>query len=299
MKFPSLSFLSLSSVQKTAALGIVIAFLTVILKMAAYFLTDSVSMLSDGLESLINLATSAIAFAMLMISALPADDNHPYGHDKAEYFSSGIEGALILVASLAIFYTAGHRFFHPKPIEQMLSAAILMLLTTFLNCGMAWRMLKVAKQHDSIALEADAKHLLADVWTSLGVVLGAVIMHFAPHWQIMDPLIACLIAANILRIGLHLLRRSVDGLMDGALPPDEVASIAACIASQLPQQASFSQLRTRKAGTKRFIDVILNLPGPTSVYIAHEVCDRIEQAIERQFPKVSINIHVEPNIEPP
>jgi cation diffusion facilitator family transporter len=283
------------AIQRMAYLSIVTSVATMALKFGAWYLTDSVSLLSDAVESLVNLTAGLIALAALIIAARPADADHAYGHDKAEYFSSGAEGALILVAAISIIYAAVGRFLHPVPLENLGPGLLISLLAAALNFATARAMLKVGYQYDSITLEADAKHLMTDVWTSGGVVAALVVVMFAPpSWQILDPIMAVVVGLNIIYTGVNLLRRSWSGLMDAALPVDEVKQIEIEIGKLLPDGTSFHDLRTRKSGPRRFIDFHLLVPGASTVNQAHVLCDRIEDALERTLPNTAVTIHVEP-----
>jgi len=285
----------MNPIRKMALLSIATSVVTMALKFAAYFLTGSVSLFSDAAESLVNLTAGLVAFAALTIASRPADADHTYGHDKAEYFSSGVEGALILVAALTIIYAAIERFVHPAGLHQLGIGLLISLLAASANFVTARVMLKTAKIHDSITVEADARHLLTDVWTTVGVVGGlAVVMFTPPSWQILDPLIAILVALNIVKTDDELMRRSLDGLMDVALPPEEIAVIETLVRTELPTDATFHALRTRKAGPRRFIDFHLLLPQQTTVQASHLLCDRIEAAIARELKQTSVTIHVEP-----
>lgn len=280
---------------RMAYLSIATSIATMALKFGAWHLTDSVSLLSDAVESLVNLAAGLIALTALIIASRPADVDHAYGHDKAEYFSSGAEGALILVAATSIIYAAVGRFLHPAALENLGPGLMVSLLAAALNFATARAMLKVGTQYDSITLEADAKHLMTDVWTSVGVVAGlAVVMFAPPSWQILDPLMAVAVGLNIVYAGFSLLRRSWSGLMDAALPVDEVRKIETEIGKILPNGTSFHDLRTRKSGSRRFIDFHLLVPGASTVNEAHSLCDRIEETIERALPNAAVTIHVEP-----
>ena len=277
-----------------ALLSIATSVVTLALKFGAYSLTDSVSLLSDALEAIVNLAAGLVALGALTIADQPADDRHTYGHDKAEYFSSGVEGMLILVAAVSIIVTASGRFLHPVTLENLGPGLIVGLLAAAMNFAAARVMLKVAREHDSITIEADAKHLMTDVWTSGGVLAGLAVIMFVPQWQILDPLIAVAVGIHIIVTGVQLLRRTVDGLMDTALLPEEIGQIEHLIRAQLPAGASFHDLRTRKAGARRFIEFHLLVPGATSVHQSHALCDRIEYSIERHLTNASVTIHVEP-----
>jgi len=280
---------------RMAYLSIATSIATMALKFGAYFLTGSVSLFSDAVESLVNLAAGLIALAALIVASRPADVDHAYGHDKAEYFSSGAEGALILVAAVSIIYAAVGRFLHPAALENLGPGLMASMLAAALNLAMARAMLKVGTRYDSIVLEADAKHLMTDVWTSVGVVAGLGVVMFAPpSWQILDPLMAVAVGLHIIFTGVHLLQRSWSGLMDAALPVDEIGQIEAEIGKLLPSGTSFHDLRTRKSGPRRFIDFHLLVPGESSVNDAHALCDRIEAALERTLPNTAVTIHVEP-----
>ncbi|PWB59360.1 MAG: cation-efflux pump [Nitrosomonadales bacterium] len=278
-----------------ALLSIAASILTLLLKFGAWFLTGSVSLFSDAAESLVNLTAGLMAFWMLSIAARPADAGHAYGHDKAEYFSSGVEGALILVAAVSIIYAAVERFVHPAPLSHLGAGLLVSGLAALVNLAAARMLLKVARDEDSITLEADARHLLTDVWTSVGVLSGlAVVMFAPPAWQVLDPVMAAAVALNIVMTGVNLLRRSLDGLMDAALPEPEIRAIEDSIRAALPSGASFHDLRSRKAGPRRFAEFHLLLPGETSVQASHDLCDRIEAAIGRELAQISVIIHVEP-----
>lgn len=281
--------------RRMAYLSIVTSIATMALKFGAWYLTGSVSLLSDAVESLVNLAAGLIALAALVVASRPADVDHAYGHDKAEYFSSGAEGALILVAAVSIITAAVGRFLHPAALENLGPGLMVSLFAAALNFATARAMLKVGAKYDSIILEADAKHLLTDVWTSVGVVAGLGVVMFAPpSWQILDPLMAVAVGLHIIFAGVHLLRRSWSGLMDAALPVDEVGQIEAEIGKLLPDGTSFHDLRTRKSGSRRFIDFHLLVPGESTVNEAHALCDRIEEALKRTLPNTAVTIHVEP-----
>jgi len=284
-----------------AFLSIGTSLATLALKFGAYFLTDSVSLLSDALEALVNLAAGLVALTALTIAEQPADDRHSYGHDKAEYFSTGVEGTLILFAAASIIYTGWNRFTHPAPLENLGMGIFVALLAAAMNYTTARLMLKVAAKHDSVTIEADARHLLTDVWTSAGVLGGLLVIIYLPQWQILDPLMAIVVGMHIIITGVDLVRRSIDGLMDTALSPEEIGKAEELIRAGLPAGASFHALRTRKAGAARFIDFHLLLPEATSVRDAHALCDRLEEAIASRLAKASVTIHVEPqeSHEPP
>ena len=286
--------MAMNATKKMALLSIATSIGTLVLKFGAYFLTDSVSLLSDALEALVNLAAGLVALTALTIAEQPADDRHTYGHDKAEYFSIGVEGTLILFAAVSIIYAGWSRFMHPVLPENLGWGISVGLLAAAMNYTTARLMLKVAAKHDSVTIEADAKHLLTDVWTSAGVLSGLLVIVFMPEWKILDPLIAIAVGLHIVVTGVDLLRRSIDGLMDVALSPQEIDKAEELIRAGLPAGASFHALRTRKAGAARFIEFHLLLPGETSVRESHALCDRLEASIASNLAKASVTIHVEP-----
>jgi cation diffusion facilitator family transporter len=277
-----------------ALLSIATSLATLALKFGAYFLTDSVSLLSDALEALVNLAAGLVALTAITIAEQPADDRHTYGHDKAEYFSVGVEGTLILFAAASIIYAGLNRLMHPVLPENLGWGIAVGLLAAAMNYTAARLMLKVAAKHDSVTIEADAKHLLTDVWTSAGVLGGLLVIVFMPGWKILDPLIAIAVGVHIVITGVELLRRSIDGLMDVALSPTEIKKTEEIIGAGLPAGTSFHALRTRKAGATRFVEFHLTVPGETSVRESHALCDRLEESIASHLARASVTIHVEP-----
>lgn len=285
----------MKATRKMALLSIATSIATLALKFGAYFLTDSVSLLSDALEALVNLAAGLVALTAITIAEQPADDRHTYGHDKAEYFSIGVEGTLILFAAASIIYAGWNRISYPAPPLENLGWGITVgLLAAAMNFATARLMLKVAAEHDSVTIEADARHLLTDVWTSAGVLGGLLVIVFLPGWQILDPLIAIAVGLHIVVTGVRLLRGSIDGLMDTALSAREIDKAGELIRAGLPAGASFHALRTRKAGATRFIEFHLLLPGETSVRESHALCDRLEESIASHLARASVTIHVEP-----
>jgi cation diffusion facilitator family transporter len=285
---------AMRALRRMALLSIATSIGTITLKFGAYFLTGSVSLWSDALESLVNLAAGLVALGALTVAEQPADDRHTFGHDKAEYFSSGVEGALILVAAVSIIWSAGNRLIAPQPLANLGPGLLVAFLAGAMNFATARVMLKVARQHDSITIEADAKHLLTDVWTSVGIIAGLVVVTVMPQWTILDPLMAMAVGVHIIVTGVSLLRRSADGLMDVALAPGEVKRAESLIAAELPAEASFHALRTRKAGARRFVEFHLLVPGTMSVAQSHLLCDRVEVALTTHLAKTHVTIHVEP-----
>ena len=274
-------------------LSVAVALATIVLKTAAWWVTGSVSLLSDALESLVNLAGATFALLMVTIAANPADDEHPYGHHKAEYFSSGFEGVLILVAALAIIAAAVQRFWAPQPLESLGWGLGLSLVSTAMNGALAWAMLRKAREHRSIALEGDARHLFTDVWTSVGVVLGLLAVG-ATGWLWLDPVVAIAVAANIAREGVSLIRRSVDGLMDSALEPAVLAEIDKTLDGFRHHVLRFDHLSSRRAGSRRFIDLHMHLPGHWSLGRAAALRTSVEQALMSAVPGLRATIQLLP-----
>lgn len=249
-----------ASLTRFAWLSIGAALTTIALKTSAYFLTGSVGLLSDAVESLVNLAGPLMALAMLTIAARPADDDHTFGHSKAEYFASGLEGLLILSAALAIGYTAISRLLDPQPLEQMGIGLLVSSAASLVNFVVARILLQAGRKYHSITLEADAKHLMTDVWTSVGVI-GGLAVAAVSGWSILDPVVALAVAANIIWTAIDLLRRSVNGLMDAALPEAEQQMITSVMEKYREKQVDFHALRTRQAASRRFISVHVLVPG--------------------------------------
>lgn len=269
------------------------ALLTIVLKFGAYLLTDSVGLLSDAAESLVNLAAAIFALVALQIASQPPDEEHHFGHDKAEYFSSGGEGMLILVAAGVILYSATVRLFHPQPIGQLGWGLAISLIASGVNLWVSRVLLRAARRYDSITLEADAQHLMTDVWTSVAVIAGLSVVSVT-GWQRLDPIIAIVVALNIVRTGWNLVVRSVQGLMDYALPEKEVSLIEEILARYESEYVWYHALRTRKSGPRRFVDLHLLVDGGTLVDEAHELCNRIEADIKDSLGQTVVTIHVEP-----
>jgi cation diffusion facilitator family transporter len=281
--------------RRVILVSIAASITTMALKFGAYFLTGSVSLLSDAAESSVNLVAALVAFGALTVAARPADRSHAYGHDKAEYFSSGVEGALILVAAATIIYTAIIRFLHPSPLTDLGPGLVIALVASGINFGVSRFMLRMAKKYDSITLEADAHHLMTDVWTSAGVIAALGVVMFAPpSWSILDPIIAVVVGLNIIRTGVNLIGRSIAGLMDSSLPAGEVAQIEAVIRAKEGPDAIFHGLRTRKSASRRFVDFHLLVPGAITVQAGHDRCKAIEAEICSRLPNTLVTIHVEP-----
>ncbi|MGN7726397.1 cation diffusion facilitator family transporter [Luteimonas sp. 22616] len=282
-----------STIYRLALGSIGIGVLVLGLKFLAWKLTGSVALYSDALESIINVATAIAAFIAVRVSAMPADDNHPYGHTKAEYFSAVLEGVLIILAALAILREAWRGFIVPEPIDAPMLGLAISGAATLLNLAWGTLLIRRGKRLRSPALVADGKHLMTDVWTSAGVIVGVALVALT-GWTRLDPAIAALVALNILWAGWKIMHDSVAGLMDAALPPEDVARIEAIIAATRGPTNDVHELRTRHAGRLTFIDFSLRVPGTMSVDASHAVCDDLEDALRREFPESSITIHVEP-----
>lgn len=290
----SMSDTQTPDLTRFAWLSIAAAITTIGLKSGAYLLTGSVGLLSDAIESLVNLAAAIMALTMLRIAAEPPDEWHAYGHSKAEYFSSALEGLLILIAALAIAWTAIPRLLAPKPIEAIGWGFMISVLASVVNFVVAQILLKAGKTHRSITLEADAHHLLTDVWTSVGVLV-AVVLVAVTGWNILDPMIALVVAAQIIWTGYQLLHRSIAGLMDTALSIEDQTIIRQTLARYQQQYGiAYSDLRTRQAGSFRFISVHIQVPGEWTVKQGHDLVDRLEIDITQQLSHSQIITHLEP-----
>jgi len=275
-------------------LSIAVAIATIALKTGAWWLTDSVSLLSDAMESVVNLAGAMFALAMVTVAALPPDDDHPLGHHKAEYFSSGFEGVLIFAAALAIVWAAAHRLWSPQPIGSLGLGLALSIVSSTMNGALAWSMLKKAREHRSMALEADARHLFTDVWTSVGVVLGLLAVA-ATGWLWLDPVIAIAVAGNVAREGFSLVRRSADGLMDRAVEPEVIQQIDTVLAGFVhPRTLRFDHVTTRRAGQRRFVDMHMHMPPGWTLQRAAAVRSSVEQALMSEVPGLRATIQLLP-----
>lgn len=286
------------TLERYALLSVGAAIVTIALKLLAWWLTGSVGLLSDALESFVNLAAALLALWMLRLSAMPPDDEHPYGRSKAEYFSSGAEGGMILLAAASIIWAAVPRLIAPQPIATPYLGIALSAAASGVNLAAAAVLLRAGRQYHSIALEADARHLLTDVWTSAGVILGVVLVALT-GWLRLDPLIALAVAANILWSGAKLMRRSFTGLLDPAIPEDERVEITRIFTEYSRRYGvSFHALRTRHAGTRRFISFHLLVPDAWTVDHAHRLSEEIESRIRSLVPNASTFVHIEPISHP-
>ncbi len=286
-----------SAARPYTLLSIAAAVLTIGLKAGAYFVTNSVGLLSDALESGINLIAAFIAFWALSLAAKPADQEHPFGHTKAEYFSSGLESALILVAAVGIAIAAWNRLLNPQPIEQIGLGLGLSLIATAVNGVTAWVLLRAGNRLRSITLRADAHHLLTDVWTSVGVLIGIGLVKLT-GWLALDPIIALLVAANIIWIGARLMRETGSGLLDQSMPDGELNQIKTLMLPYEEQGIYFHALRTRIAGSRRFINFHVLVPGAWTVEKGHQLCEDLELAIIRELPGSYVITHLEPREAP-
>jgi len=270
----------------------VAAVLTIGLKAVAYFITGSVGLLSDAVESIVNLIGGIMALAMLTVAARPADEDHAYGHGKAEYFSSGVEGSLILVAAISIAVAASVRLVTPKPLQELGVGLTVSVAASVVNLVVALVILRAGRKHNSITLEANARHLLTDVWTSVGV-LGGVGAVAITGWQRLDPLVALLVAANIVWTGVGIVRRSIGGLMDSALGTKDVTIVRQVLDGYAAGGVQFHALRTRQAGAQKFVSVHVLVPGEWTVQRGHELLERIEGDIRRALPDAVAFTHLE------
>ncbi len=279
--------------------SVVVAIMTITLKTLAWWITDSVGLLSDAMESLVNLASAIFGLVMVTVAARPADEEHPYGHHKAEYFSSGFEGILIIMAAVGIIWAASHRIFEPQPIEQVGLGLALSVGSSVLNGLLAWVMFDAAKTHRSIALEADAKHLVTDVWTSVGVVIGIGLVSIT-GWLWLDALVAIGVALNILKEGFHLIWRSSQGLMDEAVEQEVIVQINTTLEGFAHQRNDVSIIRfdhvtTRKAGQRRFVDLHMHMPASWTLGRAAALRTSVEQALMSAVPGLRASIQLLPS----
>jgi cation diffusion facilitator family transporter len=286
-----------SNINRYAWLSICAAVLTIALKGVAYLLTGSVGLLSDAIESVVNLVGACMALAMLTIAARPPDEDHLYGHNKAEYFSSGVEGALIVLAAVSIGAAAVERIIHPQFIHQALMGLLVSFVASMINLGVAIVLIRAGKRFNSITLEADARHLITDVWTSAGVICAISVVALT-GWQILDPIIALVVAANIIWTGFKLVQRSASGLMDSSLPKEEVKEIEKVLERYKALGVQFHALRTRQAASRRFLTVHVLVPGTWTVMYGHQILEALEAEIRNTMPEVTVFTHMEPVDDP-
>ncbi len=286
-----------AQLTRYAWLSILAAVLTIGIKTLAFSLTNSVGLLSDAMESGVNLIAALMALAMLTVAARPPDEEHAFGHSKAEYFSSGVEGALILVAAASITWTAISRLLAPRPLEALGLGLGLSVVASLINFGVAYKLLQAGKRYQSITLEADARHLMTDVWTTAGVLaaLGVVTL---TRWQILDPLIAIGVAINIVWSGTALIRRSILGLMDTAIPAADLVRVTEILGRQAARDLQYHDLRTRQSGSQQFISFHVLVPGKWTVQRGHDLLETIESEIRTALPLAVVSTHLEPVEDP-
>ncbi len=285
------------SARSYAALSIGAAVVTMALKLGAYFLTNSIGLFSDAAESGINLIAALAAFGALTVAARPPDHEHAYGHSKAEYFSRGLEGGLILVAAGAIAATAIERLLHLQPLENVGPGLAVSVTAAAINGAVALVLLRAGKRLQSITLRADGAHLMTDVWTTGGVLVGVLLVQVT-GWLPLDPLVALLVAANIIWTAIRLMRDSALGLLDSALPDADQAIIARVLDHYRGEGIQFHALRTRGAGQRRFMSVHVLVPGSWSIKRGHDLCEQIEHTLIAQLPKLTVFTHLEPVEDP-
>nr|WP_268905984.1 cation diffusion facilitator family transporter [Dictyobacter formicarum] len=278
-------------------LSIAAALATMAVKFIGYFLTGSVGLFSDAAESVVNLVAALVGLWALTLAARPADEDHTYGHTKSEYFSSGVEGALILVAALVIAVESVPRLFHPEPIDQPFVGLAFSVFGAIINGALAWFMLQAGKKQRSITLEADAHHLFADVTTTVGVLVG-VLMVAITHWYILDPIVALLVVINIIWTGTKLLRQTGLGLLDTALPREDINIINGILEPYRQQGIDFHAMRSRIAGQRRFVSFHVIVPGEWTVQKGHTICEEIEMAIRKALTDSTVFTHLEPKEDP-
>lgn len=282
-----------SGASQFAALSIAAALATIALKTLAWWLTDSVGLLSDAIEGTINLVGATVALAMISLAARPPDEDHAFGYTKAEYFASGLEGTLILIAAIAISFAAIDRLITPRPLEQVGAGLAVSAAASLINYGVARRLYRAGHHYRSVALEADARHLMTDVWTSAGVIAGVAAV-WLTGWAQLDPLIALAVAANIVWSGYRLMQRSVHGLLDRALPPDKMRALAGALEPYRARGIDFHALRTRQAGTRSFVTLHVLVPADWTVAKGHDLAHEVELDIRAALPDAAVMTHVEP-----
>ena len=284
---------SRAALARYAWLSIAAAVVTIALKLVAYLVTDSVGLLSDAAESVVNLVAGIVALVALRVAARPADENHHYGHSKAEYFSAWVEGLMIFLAAAVIIVSAVRRLFDPQPLQDVGLGLAITTVATVVNLAVGLLLVRVGREQRSITLEADGRHLLTDVWTSVGVIVGVALVALT-GWLRLDPVIALLVGANILWTGSRLVLRSTAGLMDHALPPEDHAVIVGVLERFTSPEVHFHALQTREAGHRRFVSVHVLVPGAWTVQQGHDLLEEIESAIADALPDCEVHTHLEP-----
>ncbi|MGE5376935.1 MAG: cation diffusion facilitator family transporter [Bacteroidota bacterium] len=280
-----------------AWLSIAAAIVTILMKTAAYLITGSVGLLSDALESTVNLASAIVALLALRVASRPANDEFTFGYSKVEYFSSGFEGGMILVAAVAIIMSALPRLVNPQPLEQVGLGLIISVAASLINLAVALVLRRAGKRYNSITLEADSKHLMTDVWTTAGVLIGIVLVSLTGYLRL-DPLIALAVAVNIIFTGYRLIIRSGRGLMDISLPEQELQSVRTILDTYKEQGVGFHALRSRQAAARKFLVVHLLLPGQWTIAQGHKLADQIETQVSNSLPNSTIVTHIEPAEDP-
>jgi len=270
---------------------------TMAIKFGSYVITGSVGLLSDAMESIVNLFGGVMALAMLTIAQRPPDEDHAYGHNKAEYFSSGMEGALILVAAISIGIMAVRRLIHPLSLQQLGVGLVVNIAASVINLGVALIMIRTGEERESITLEANGRHLMTDVWTSVGVAAGVGGVALT-GWERLDPLIALAVAGNIIWTGFHIVRRSVMGLMDTVLPESELDKVCKILEGYVEEDVKYHALRTRRAGSRRFVSFHVIVPGEWSIKRGHHLLESMEGDIRTALPNVTVITHIEPLGDP-
>ncbi|GAC58918.1 putative cation efflux protein [Gordonia hirsuta DSM 44140 = NBRC 16056] len=283
--------------SRWAMLSIAVAVVTIALKTTAWLLTGSVGLLSDAAESVVNLVAAVVAFIALRIAARPADDEHQFGHAKSEYFSAVIEGVMIVVAAGVIIYTAVERLLHPRELESIGLGLLIAVVASVLNGVVALLLIRVGRSHRSITLEADGKHLLTDVWTTVGVVVGVGLVAWT-GWLPLDSIVAIAVAINILVVGYLLIRRSAAGLMDAALTPEDQAEIDQTLDRFRTGEIDFHDVRSRESGRLRFVQMHMLVPGDWSVQQGHDRVEQVEAALRSELPGLIVTVHLEPIEDP-
>jgi cation diffusion facilitator family transporter len=284
-----------AGLERYAWLSIGAAVVTIGLKTGAFALTGSVGLLSDAAESLVNLGAAVIALVALRVATRPPDYNHDYGHGKAEYFSAGAEGLMIFVAAAVILYSAVHRLLHPVALESLGWGLLIVTAASVVNGLVAMVLLRAGRAHRSVTLIADGKHLLTDVVTSAGVIVGVLLVALT-GWGPLDPIVAIVVGVNILVTGYRLVSSSVTSLLDAALPPHDLAALHAALDGVRLPEVEFGEIRTRESGRQRFVSLTVRLPGSWTVERAHEVTDEVERAICRGLPGAQVQTHVAPTV---
>ena len=286
-----------SGLTRYARASIIAALATIVLKSAAYWLTGSVGLLSDAVESVVNVVGGIMAYWMLTVASKPADQEHAYGHDKAEYFSSGVEGGLIVIAAISIGWAAVPRLFHPQALEKIGVGLVVSVVASVINLVVALWILRAGRRHQSITLEANARHLLTDVWTSVGVLVAVALVPLT-GWNWLDPVIALIVAANIVWTGTSIVRRSISGLMDESIGADDRARVEQVLERYRAGGVSFHAVMTRQSGSRRFVSMHVLVPGEWTVQRGHELAEQIEADIRASLGNAHVITHLEPSEDP-